>query len=137
MTLQTSPLRAGPDQGEEAAPDSIHIQGRETHAENRPAAALEGGTPGPQTCVGVTSGSSPLGLVTASRCCLRSKPTKLYILFHVCIFFGLHLWHTEVPRPGVEPGLQVQCTPQPRQQRIRAPSATYAAAHSNTGSLTP
>ena len=49
------------------------------------------------------------------------------------LFFGVvgaKVWHMEVPRLGVELGLQ----PQPRQ--IQAASATYSAAHSNTGSLT-
>ena len=51
-------------------------------------------------------------------------------------FLRLHLWHTEVPRLGVELGLHLRPMPQPQQHRIQTASATYAAACGNTGSLT-
>ena len=49
-------------------------------------------------------------------------------------FLGPHLWHIEVPRPGVESELQP--TPQPQQRQTQAASATYTTAHGNTKSLT-
>ena len=45
-------------------------------------------------------------------------------------FLGMHLWHMEVPRLGVESELQLLA------YRVRAVSATCTTAHSNTGSLT-
>ena len=53
------------------------------------------------------------------------------------LFLGLHLGHTEVPRLGVKSELQLAaCIPQPQQCQIRAVSATYTTANSNTQSLT-
>ena len=54
----------------------------------------------------------------------------------VVVFLGLHLWHMEVPRLGVELELQLPPIPQPQQHQIRAESATYTTAHNNAGSLT-
>ena len=51
-------------------------------------------------------------------------------------FLKPHLWDIEFPRLGVELELQLRPTPQPQQCWIWAASATYAAACSNTGSLT-
>ena len=46
------------------------------------------------------------------------------------------MWHVEVSRRGIK--LKPRCwpTPQPEQRQIQATSATYTAAHSDTGSLT-
>ena len=51
----------------------------------------------------------------------------------VCLlacFSGLHPWHTQVPRLGVQSELRLQ------QRQIRALSATYTVAYGNAGSLT-
>ena len=42
----------------------------------------------------------------------------------------------EVSGPGFESELQLKPAPQPQQHQIQAPSANYAAAYGNTGSLT-
>uniref|UniRef100_A0A4X1UVP8 Uncharacterized protein n=1 Tax=Sus scrofa TaxID=9823 RepID=A0A4X1UVP8_PIG len=52
------------------------------------------------------------------------------------VFLGLHLWHREVPRLGVDRSYSCWLTPQPQQHQIRASSATYTTAHGNAGSLT-
>ena len=59
----------------------------------------------------------------------------LYIYLFTC-FLGLHLWHMEVPRLGVNWSYSCQPTPQPQQRRIRAASVTYTTAQGNTRSLT-
>ena len=58
--------------------------------------------------------------------------------FFFFFFLGLHLQHTEVPRPGIESELQLRPTPQPWQQqhRIWAVSETYAKACHNDRSIT-
>ena len=48
---------------------------------------------------------------------------------------GMPVWHTEVPRVGVELELQPAAGPQPQQFRTWAPSVTYTTAHSNAGPL--
>ena len=53
----------------------------------------------------------------------------------VC-FLGPHLWRMEVPRLGVEAGLQHRPTPQPQQCGIQAAPVTYTTAHGNARSLT-
>ena len=50
-------------------------------------------------------------------------------------FLGLHLWHMEVPRLGVELELQPPAYTTATTQDP-ATSATYTTAHSNAGSLT-
>ena len=53
------------------------------------------------------------------------------------IFLGLHPWHMEVPRLGVERNCSLWPTPEPQQYQIRrAMSATYTTVHSTTRSLT-
>ena len=60
--------------------------------------------------------------------------------FHIMLFFlaflGLHSRHMEVPR--LEPNQSCSCqpTPQPKQRRTQAASATFTTAHGNPGSLT-
>ena len=53
-------------------------------------------------------------------------------------FSGLHLWHMEVLRLGVELGLQLPAwtTATALPDQIQAKSVTYTPAHSNAGSLT-
>ena len=62
----------------------------------------------------------------------------LYIFFFKIFFLfsGLHLWHIEVPRLGVEAEIQLLAYAQPQQHQIQAAFVTYATACSNTGSLT-
>ena len=69
---------------------------------------------------------------------LFQKPNDHKCKFWSFSFFfsWLHLWHTEVPRLGVEPELRLWSTSQPWQHWIQATSATYAAACGITGSLT-
>ena len=60
------------------------------------------------------------------------------------VFLGLHLWHMEVPRLGVELELQLasyvathlHIYTHPEQCGIQAKSVIYTTAHSNAGSLT-
>ena len=65
----------------------------------------------------------------------------LFVCFWLFTFSrAAPVWHTEVPRLGVE--LNLSCSrwpmpePQPQQHRIEAMSATYTTAHSNARSLT-
>ena len=51
-------------------------------------------------------------------------------------FLGLHPWHMEVPRLGVESELQLPVYTTAQQCGIRAASSTYTTAHGNAGSLT-
>ena len=62
----------------------------------------------------------------------------LHDYFFSFSFSGLHPWHMEIPRPGVESELQWSCwsTPQPQQHRIWTTSATYTTAYGNVGTLT-
>ena len=60
-------------------------------------------------------------------------PDRDFILF---FFLGLHLWHIEVSRLGVELELQLQPIPQPQQHQILVTSVTYAAAFGNSRTLT-
>ena len=50
------------------------------------------------------------------------------------VFLGLHPWHMEIPRLGVN--RSCSCWPTPQQRQIRAVSATYTIAHGSAGSLT-
>ena len=58
--------------------------------------------------------------------------------FFFSLFFGLHLWHMEVPRLGVKSYQSYSCRPmpQPQQHQIRAVSAAYTTAYGNARSLT-
>ena len=56
----------------------------------------------------------------------------LFILFYV---LQPHLWHMEVPGPGVKLELQLRPIPQPWQHQFQAVSATCAATCSDTRSL--
>ena len=60
-----------------------------------------------------------------------------FFFFCLFVFLGPHLQHMEVPRLR---GSNWSCScwpmPEPQQRGIRAASATYTPAHSNTGSLT-
>ena len=51
-------------------------------------------------------------------------------------FLGLHPWHMEIPRLGLNRSYNSQPTPQTQQRGIQATSAMYTTAHSNHGSLT-
>ena len=72
----------------------------------------------------------------------RTHPCSNDATFFVTAFFfpfcflGLHLWHTEIPRLGVESELQLPAIPQPQQHQIQALSVNYATAHGSAGSLT-
>ena len=57
------------------------------------------------------------------------KRENLKILFFFFFFLGLHPWHMEAPRLGVELELQLPAYD-------TAVSATYTEAHSNARSLT-
>jgi len=59
-----------------------------------------------------------------------------FFFFFVFVFLGLHPWHMEVPRLGVELELQLLAYDRRWQRRIQASSAAYITAHSNAGSLT-
>ena len=62
-------------------------------------------------------------------------PVNLFGVF--CLsFLGSHLQHMEVPRLGSNWSYSCWPKPQPQQGAIRAKSATYTIAHSNTRSLT-
>jgi len=58
--------------------------------------------------------------------------SKIFYFLNFPFFLLLHLWHMEVPRLGVELGLQLQAYA----TQIQSVSATYAAACGNAGSLT-
>ena len=71
----------------------------------------------------------------------RSEPfpfvQNIYIIIIIIVsFLGLHSWHMEVPRLGVESQLQLHASPQPQQLGIQAMSATYTTAQGNARSLT-
>ena len=51
------------------------------------------------------------------------------------VLSGPHPWDVEVPRLGVESGLQL-LRPQSQKRRIRGTSVTYTTAHGNARSLT-
>ena len=60
-----------------------------------------------------------------------------FFLFFSFLFLGLHLWHMDVPRQGVQIGAAAAgLYPQPQQCQIWAMSATSITAHRNTRSLT-
>ena len=83
---------------------------------------------------------------TEGRWChqlLRLMPCLLFLLKHIllycfccrcCYFWGPHTRHMKVPPRGLNQCYS--CQPIPQQHRIQAASATYAIAHSNTGSRT-
>ena len=55
------------------------------------------------------------------RAYLQYSPKEHYFLVTSNFFFfflGLHLWHMEVPKLGVELELQLLATPQPQQRQI-------------------
>ena len=56
-------------------------------------------------------------------------------IFLLLFFFTAACMAMEVPSLGVESGLQLRPTPQPRQHQIRAVSVTFPAACCNTESL--
>ena len=56
--------------------------------------------------------------------------------FFFLSFLGLHPWHMEVSRLGVELELQLLAYTTAKQHGILATSATYTTAHGNAGSLT-
>lgn len=56
--------------------------------------------------------------------------------FSFVSFLWPHLWHMDVPMPGVELELQLRPMPQPQQLWIPAASATSAPACSHVGALT-
>ena len=64
-----------------------------------------------------------------------AHPITVLLLLLLFFFLGLHLWHTEVPRLGVEPELQRQPMPHPRQHQIQTLSATFAIPSSNARPL--
>ena len=60
----------------------------------------------------------------------------VFVLFFLLVFVGLHPWHMEVPRLGVESELHTcQFTSQPQQRQMWAGCATHTTAHSHAGSL--
>ena len=61
---------------------------------------------------------------------------KIGIFYLIFVFLGLHPWHMEVPRLGVQSDCSCWPTPLPQQHEIQAKSATYTATHGNTRSLT-
>ena len=64
------------------------------------------------------------------------KLTFLFFLSFFICFLGLHLWHMEVPRLGVESELQLPAyTTATGTQDLRQ-SVTYTTAHSKARSLT-
>ena len=58
-----------------------------------------------------------------------------FIWFFFFFFLQLHLWHREVPGPGVKSELHLGPMPQPQQHWIWATSSTYIAAYGKAGSL--
>ena len=60
-----------------------------------------------------------------------------FFFFFFCFFAfgGLHPWHMEIPRLGVQ-RCSHRPTLQPQQHLIQAVLATYTTAHDNAGSLT-
>ena len=71
--------------------------------------------------------------------CLNQKITVRHeVPFFFFSLLGLHLWHMEDPRLGVELELQLPAyaTATAMPDWIRAASETYTAAHGNTGYLT-
>ena len=52
------------------------------------------------------------------------------------VFLGLHPWHMEVPRLGVNRNCSCWPTPQPQQLGIQATSETHTTTHSKAGSPT-
>ena len=65
---------------------------------------------------------------------ILNKDIDVVLFFFV--FLGLHPWHIEVPRLGINQNCSHQPTPQSQQHQIQAVSATYNTAPGNTGSLT-
>ena len=62
---------------------------------------------------------------------------QVNVFLNFFVFLGLHLWHMEVPRLGVEWELQLPAyTTATATQGIRAASVTYTTVHGNNGSLT-
>ena len=57
---------------------------------------------------------------------LLLKDSLVLFLFSFFPFLGPHLWHVEVPRPGVQSELQLPATPQPQQHQTQAASAAQA-----------
>ena len=86
------------------------------------------GSPCPEDGEDVASLFCPAGL--------SPSPDPVITFVFCFVFLGPHPWHTEVPRLGSNWSCSCQLTPQPQQHRTQATSATYATAHSNTGSLT-
>ena len=60
----------------------------------------------------------------------------IYLFIYSFCFLGLHLWHMEVPRLGLNQSCSCWPVPQPQQRRIRATPVTYTAVHRDARSLT-
>ena len=70
-------------------------------------------------------------------CYICEYSTQVLTFFFLSfVFLGLHPWHIEVPRLGVQSELSRWPTPQPQQRGIQAAFSTYTTAHGNKGSLT-
>ena len=68
---------------------------------------------------------------------LDHKVVLFWILIFFFAFFRAVLWHTEVPRLGVESELQLPaCTTTPQQCQIQATCVTYTTADGHARSLT-
>ena len=59
-----------------------------------------------------------------------------FLLCFVFGFSGLHLWHMEVPRLGVDVELELPAYATATAMQIHTECATYTTAHGNAGSLT-
>lgn len=66
----------------------------------------------------------------------RAIGSQIFLSFSFVSFLWPHLWHMDVPMPGVELELQLRPMPQPQQLWIPATSATSAPACSHVGALT-
>ena len=76
-------------------------------------------------------GSLAVSISSLEKCLRRSLA-----IFYLSVVLGLHLWHMEVLRLGVELELQLPVYTTPQQPQIRVMSANYTTAHSNARSLT-
>ena len=77
-------------------------------------------------------------MIILVRCLFPLLGCKTFIkslILYFIYFLGLHLWHMEVPRLGVQLELQLPANVTAI-TKIQAMSATYTTAHSNTRALT-
>ena len=72
-----------------------------------------------------------LKLPLALLCSILKKFSHFSKVFFLFFFLGLHLWHMEVPRLGVELQLQMLACAQPQRCWPWAAFETYTIAHSN------